>query len=212
MQKLEQLVSRHRPLKRNSALCRAGAPLQSLYAVRSGFLKSSLLHDDGREQVASFHMAGELIGMDGIGTGKHMCDVVALENGEVCEIPFSELETVSREIPALQQQFHRLMSGEIVRDYGLMLLLGSMRAEERLAAFLLNLSERFATRGYSPTRFYLRMTRDEIGSYLGLKFETVSRTFSRLQEDGLITVQNKYIEILDPGRLKALVGQNRATL
>jgi len=207
MNQLEEIVKRKRPLKRGDYLYRAGSPLQSLFAVRTGFLKSSVLHDDGREQVAGFHMMGELLGMDAIGSGKHLCDAIALERSDLCEIPFDQLERLSRDIPALQQHFHRIMSREIARDYGVMLLLGSMRAEERLAAFLLNLSQRLATRGYSPTRFNLRMTRDEIGSYLGLKLETISRAFSHFQSEGMISVRNKSIEIIDADRLRALVGR-----
>jgi len=205
--RLDTLVNRKRALKRGDYLYRAGSPLQSLFAVRTGFLKSCVLHDDGREQVAGFHMMGELLGMDAIGSGKHLSDAVALENCEVCEIPFGELENLSRDIPNLQQHFHRIMSREIARDYGVMLLLGSMRAEERLAAFLLNLSQRFAARGYSATQFILRMTREEIGSYLGLKLETVSRAFSHFQSEGIVAVQNKNIEIKEPERLRALLGQ-----
>jgi CRP/FNR family transcriptional regulator len=207
LDRLDTLVNRKRPIKRGDYLYRSGSALQSLYAVRSGFLKSCVLHDDGREQVAGFHMMGELLGMDAIGTGKHVCDAVALEDSDVCEIPFSDLEQLSRDIPALQQHFHRIMSREIARDYGVMLLLGSMRAEERLAAFLLNLSQRFAARGYSSTRFNLRMTREEIGSYLGLKLETISRAFSRFQDEGLISVQNKSIELKNVNELRALMGQ-----
>ena len=205
--RLDTIVNRKRALKRGDYLYRAGSPLQSLFAVRTGFLKSCVLHDDGREQVAGFHMMGELLGMDAIGSGKHLSDAVALENSEVCEIPFGELENLSRDIPNLQQHFHRIMSREIARDYGVMLLLGSMRAEERLAAFLLNLSQRFAARGYSATQFILRMTREEIGSYLGLKLETVSRAFSHFQSEGIVAVQNKNIEIKEPERLRALLGQ-----
>jgi CRP/FNR family transcriptional regulator, anaerobic regulatory protein len=207
LDRLDTLVNRKRPIKRGDYLYRSGSALQSLYAVRSGFLKSCVLHDDGREQVAGFHMMGELLGMDAIGTGKHVCDAVALEDSDVCEIPFNDLEQLSRDIPALQQHFHRIMSREIARDYGVMLLLGSMRAEERLAAFLLNLSQRFAARGYSSTRFNLRMTREEIGSYLGLKLETISRAFSRFQDEGLISVQNKSIELKNVNELRALMGQ-----
>lgn len=207
MQQLDEIVNRKRPLKRGDYLYRAGGALQSLYAVRTGFFKSCVMHDDGREQVAGFHMAGELLGMDGIGSGKHMCDAVSLEDSDVCEIPFGDLEKLSRDIPTLQQHFHRIMSREIARDYGVMLLLGSMRAEERLAAFLLNLSQRFAARGYSATQFILRMTREEIGSYLGLKLETVSRAFSHFQSEGIVAVQNKNIEIKEPERLRALLGQ-----
>ena len=152
--------------------------------MRSGFFKTTLVMEDGRDQVTGFHMAGDMLGMDGIGPDQHSCNAVALEDSEVCVIPFGRLEELSREIDVLQQHFHKVMSREIVREHGVMLLLGSMRAEERLAAFLLNLSQRFTSRGYSPSEFNLRMTREEIGSYLGLKLETVSRVFSKFQEDG----------------------------
>ncbi len=202
---VDQLIDRRRPVKRGEYLFRAGSSLNSLYAIRSGFMKSSVLHDDGREQVAGFHMMGDLMGMDAIGTSQHLCDAVALEDSEACEIPLKDLEALSRNIPSLQQHFHRIMSREIARDYGVMLLLGSMRAEERLAAFLLNLSQRFEARGYSPLEFNLRMTREEIGSYLGLKLETVSRTLSGFQAQGLIAVQNKHLRILKIESLRELV-------
>jgi CRP/FNR family transcriptional regulator len=203
---VDKMVNRRRPIRRGDYLYRAGADLQALYAIRTGFIKSCVLHEDGREQVAGFHMMGELLGLDAISSGHHLCDAVALEDTEVCEIPFAMLERLSREIPALQQHFHRIMSREIVRDHGVMLLLGSMRAEERLAAFLLNLSQRFATRGYSSTEYNLRMTREEIGSYLGLKLETISRVLSRFQEEGLIEVRNKYLKLIDVERLREVVG------
>jgi len=204
----DQMIDRRRQLKRGDYLYRSGTALHALYAIRSGFAKSCVLHEDGREQVAGFHMMGDLMGMDAIGTEIHLCDAVALEDSEVCEIPLSQLETLSREIPSLQQHFHRIMSREIARDYGVMLLLGSMRAEERLAVFLLNLSQRFSARGYSPTEFHLRMTREEIGSYLGLKLETVSRTLSHFQSQGIIAVQNKHLRILKIDQLQDLVGQH----
>jgi len=208
LEQVDRIVNQRRPIKRGDYLYRAGSELRSLYAVRTGFMKSCVLHDDGREQIAGFHMAGDLMGLDAIGTSKHMCDAVALEDSDVCDIPFAELERLSRDIPSLQQHFHRLMSREIVHDYGVMLLLGSMRAEERLAAFLLNLSQRFAARGYSPTEFNLRMTRQEIGSYLGLKLETISRAFSRFQEEGLIKVRQKHVKISDLKALRAVIGQH----
>src|SRR3990172_6903383 len=136
MDRLDRLINRRRSMRRGDYLYRAGSALQWLYAVRAGFFKSCVLHDDGREQVAGFHMTGELLGMDAIGSSKHLCDAVALEDSEVCEIPFADLEFLSREIPALQRNFHAIMSREIARDYGVMLLLGSMRAEERLGGFL----------------------------------------------------------------------------
>jgi CRP/FNR family transcriptional regulator len=205
MERVDRLVTSRRKLRRGTDLYRAGEPLAALFAIRSGFMKSCVLHDDGREQVAGFHMAGDVLGLDAIGGGSHTCDTVALEDTEVCEIPFSYLEQLSRELPSLQQQLHRIMSREIVRDYGVMLLLGSMSAEERLAAFLLNLSQRFAVRGYSPAEYRLRMTREEIGSYLGLKLETVSRAFSGFQDRELIEVRQKHVRILDFPGLKAVL-------
>lgn len=201
------MVSAKQTFKRGAYLYRAGEHFQSIYAVRTGFFKTATLLNDGREQVTGFHMMGEIIGMDAISTDIHPCDAIALEDSEICEIHFSQLEQLSRNIPTLQRHLHRILSREIVRDHGIMLLLGSMKAEERLAAFLLNLSQRFAARGYSSSSFNLRMTREEIGSYLGLKLETVSRTFSKFQKDGLINVQNKSIELRDLVALKAILGQ-----
>jgi CRP/FNR family transcriptional regulator len=150
-------------------------------------------------------MAGELIGLDGIGTDRHTCDAVALEDSQVCVIPYQLLEDLSRELSDLQRHFHRIMSREIVRDHGVMLLLGSMRAEERLAAFLLNLTQRLRTRGFSAHSLILRMTREEIGSYLGLKLETVSRAFSRFQDEGILQVKQRHIEVLNPEALRKMV-------
>jgi CRP/FNR family transcriptional regulator, anaerobic regulatory protein len=205
--KLDNLVTLRRVVRKGTNVYRAGAPFDALYAVRSGFFKTTVLLADGRDQVTGFSMAGELLGMDGIGTEKHTCDAVALEDSEVCVIPFSRLEEFSRELHSLQHHFHKVMSREIVRDHGVMMLLGSMRAEERLAAFLVNLSQRFTARGYSPSEFYLRMTREEIGSYLGLKLETVSRVFSKFQGEGMISVQQKHVRIIDIPRLRQLIGQ-----
>ena len=205
IERLDQLVYTRRRLKRGESLYRAGDGFGSIYAVRSGFFKSSVVLEDGRDQVTGFHMPGEILGLDGIGTEHHACGATALEDSEVCVIPFSRLEEASREIRPLQHQFHKVMSREIVRDHGVMMLLGTMRAEERLAAFLLNLSQRFVARGYSPAEFHLRMTREEIGSYLGLKLETVSRLFSAFQKDGLIDVQQKHVQIRDIEGLERLL-------
>ncbi len=205
---LDRLVSTRRMLKRGDSLYRSGDGFGSIYAVRSGFFKSRVTTDDGRDQVTGFHMPGEILGMDGIGTERHTLDAVALEDSEVCVIPFAKLEEISAEVKSLQRQFHKVMSRELVRDQGVMMLLGTMRAEERVSAFLINLSQRFLARGWSPSDFYLRMTREEIGSYLGLKLETVSRLFSRFQEEGLVSVQQKHIRILDVSGLKKIVGQD----
>jgi CRP/FNR family transcriptional regulator len=207
MRQLDQLTSIKRTYRRGDYLFRSGSKFESLYAIRTGFFKTQVLHEDGREQVTGFQMQGEIIGLDAISTDIHSCDAVALEDSEICELPFDKLEGLSRQLPTLQRHLHKILSREIVRDQGIMLLLGSMRAEERLAAFLLNLSQRFAARGYSSTAFRLRMTRQEIGSYLGLKLETVSRTLSSFQEAKLIEVKNKSIELLDLPHIRRLVGQ-----
>jgi len=200
MARMDDVVYTRKRLKRGETLYRCGESFESLYAVRSGFLKSSVVLEDGRDQVTGFHMAGEIVGMDGIGTERHAADVIALEDGEVCVIPYDHLGEFG-----LERQLHKVMSRELVRDQGVMMLLGTMRAEERLAAFLLNLSQRFVARGYSRNEFHLRMTRDEIGSYLGLSLETVSRLFSRFQADELISVQQKHIRILDTAGLRAVM-------
>ncbi|MEY2633355.1 MAG: hypothetical protein RIR00_2009 [Pseudomonadota bacterium] len=208
MVKLDDLVATRKRVKRGEHLYRAGQDFDAIYAIRSGFFKTDVLLEDGRDQVTGFQMAGELLGLDGISQEHHSCNAVALEDSEVCVIPFSRLESLSREIQTLQHHFHKVMSREIVRDHGVMMLLGTMRAEERLAAFLLNLSQRFTSRGYSHAEFYLRMTREEIGSYLGLKLETVSRAFSRFQEEGLIAVQQKHIRILNVAGLKQIMSHH----
>lgn len=208
LERLDDLVSTRRRVKRGDHLYRAGAPFDAIYAIRSGFFKTDVLLEDGRDQVTGFQMAGELLGLDGISTEHHTCNAIALEDSEICAIPFSRLESLSREIHNLQHHFHKVMSREIVRDHGVMMLLGTMRAEERLAAFLLNLSQRFTARGFSHAEFYLRMTREEIGSYLGLKLETVSRAFSKFQEEGYIAVQQKHIRILNVNGLKALMSNH----
>jgi CRP/FNR family transcriptional regulator len=205
---LDTMVSTRRSVKRGEALFHAGETFGALYAVRTGFFKTVISAADGREQVTGFQMAGELLGLDGIGTDQHTCDAVALEDSQVCMIPYTQLESLSREFTLLQHQFHKIMSREIVRDHGVMLLLGSMRAEERLAAFLLNLTQRLQARGFSASALVLRMTREEIGSYLGLKLETVSRTFSKFQDDGLLEVKQRDIRILDLAALQGLISSS----
>ncbi len=207
---LDELVGSRRKIKRQQHLYRSGEAFEAIYAIRAGSFKTDVILEDGRDQVTGFQMTGEVLGLDGISSERHSCNAIALEDSEVCVIPFSRLEELSRQVESLQHQFHKIMSREIVRDHGVMMLLGSMRAEERLAAFLLNMSQRFTARGFSPSEFHLRMTRDEIGSYLGLKLETVSRAFSRFQEDGLVAVQQKHIRILDTPGLKKLLNHHAA--
>src|SRR5262245_1611678 len=197
LESLDELVYARKKLAEGESLFHAGDAFRSLYAVRSGFFKTRVTTEDGRDQVTGFQMPGELLGIDGIGSGQHACDAVALEDAEVCVIPYSRLEEVAQRFEPLQQHFHKVMSREIVRDHSVMFMLGSMRAEEKLAGFLVNLSQRLSVRGNAPKEFVLRMTRAEIGSFLGLKLETVSRLFSRFQEDGLLAVRQKRVRITD---------------
>jgi CRP/FNR family transcriptional regulator, anaerobic regulatory protein len=205
MERVDEVVATRRKVARGDNLFRNGDKFNALYAIRTGFFKTRISAEDGRDQVTGFQMAGEIIGLDGIVSDHHTCDAVALEDAEVCVMPFDRIEELSREITSLQRHVHKIMSREIVRENGVMLLLGSMRAEERLAAFLLNLVQRLHARGFSQSELVLRMTREEIGSYLGLKLETVSRTFSKFVEEGIVEVKQRHVRILNPDALKLIV-------
>ena len=204
--RVENVVYARRRVRRGEALFNAGGQFNAVYAIRSGFFKASVLDGEGREQVTGFFMGGELVGLDGLGSGTYNASAVALEDSEVCVLPYALIEEKAREVPALQRHLNAVLAREIVRDHGVMLLLGSMRAEERLATFLLNLSKRFVRRGYSASDFHLRMTREELGSYLGLKLETVSRLFSQFQDAHLIEVQQKHVRIRDVAGLERVLG------
>ena len=203
--RIDALVGTRKKIPKGESLYLNGSPFHALFAIRTGFFKTSVTLEDGREQVTGFQMAGEIMGLDGIVSDRHTCDALALENAEVCVMPFEKMEALSREVNALQHHVHKIMSREIVREHGVMMMLGSMRAEERLAAFLLNLTTRLHARGFSRSELVLRMTREEIGSYLGLKIETVSRTFSKLVDDGILEVKQKNLRILKPDALREIV-------
>jgi CRP/FNR family transcriptional regulator len=207
LRQIDALITDRLHLRKGDTLYRAGAPFLALYAVRVGSCKTTVLGEKGHEQVAGFHMIGDIVGLDGLGTERHGGEAVALEDSEVCVLPFDRLEELARHVPPLQRNLHKVMSTEIARDHGVMLFLGSMRAEERLAVFFLNLSKRYHDRGYSATEFVLRLTREDIGSYLGLKLETISRLLSRFQAAGLIQVQGRVVKLLDLTALKQLAGQ-----
>ena len=209
--RLDELVTVRRKIKRGTTLFRNGEKFTSLYAIRTGFFKTCIASEDGRDQVTGFQMAGEVVGLDGIVNDLHTCDAVALEDAEVCIMPFERIEEFSREVTALQHHIHKILSREIVREHGVMLLLGSMRAEERLATFLLNLVQRLHARGFSQSELVLRMTREEIGSFLGLKLETVSRTFSRFVEDGVVEVKQRHVRILNTEALREIVNPRATT-
>jgi CRP/FNR family transcriptional regulator len=205
IERLDAIINRRRKLSRGDVLYRMGERFTHLYAVRLGCFKTLHTDPSGAQQITGFQMAGELLGMDAISTDRHQCEAVALEDAEVCEIPFVQLEALFRELPALQRQFHRLMSKEITREHGVMLLLGNMRAEQRMAAFLLNLSARYAARGYAANSFQLRMSRVDIGNYLGLTIESISRLLTRFKAQGLIAVNRREIVLNDCPALQKLV-------
>ena len=202
--RLDKIIGKRRRLERDEALYKMGDPFRNLYAVRFGHFKTYQINAAGEAQITGFQMAGELLGMDAISGDRHHCDAVALEDSEVCEIPFAHLEELFGEVPALLRHFHRIMSQEITREQNVMLLLGNMRAEQRFAVFLINLSARYAARGYSATRFQLRMSREDIGNYLGLTIESISRLLSRFKKLGLVQVDKREVELLEPARLKAM--------
>ena len=205
MDRLDAIMSRPRPLRRAEHLFRAGEPFRSLFAVRSGSIMVYTPCADGTEQVLGFHLPGELVGLDAIEDERHVCSAKVLETTSVCAMPYDRLQELAHDIPSLHHHFLRLMSKELARDEAMLLLLGKGNAEERLATFLLSLSTRFRDRGFSESEFNLSMSRHDIGNYLGLAVETVSRMFSRLQEEGVLTVHRKNIQIHDLSRLRAMI-------
>ncbi len=204
MSRLDEIIGRRRKVPKDTMLYRMDDAFTNLYAIRLGHFKTFQVSANGEQQITGFQMAGELLGMDAISTDRHHCDAVALEDSEVCEIPFTRLEELFGTIPILLHHFHRMMSQEITREQNVMLLLGNMRAEQRFAAFLVNLSARYAARGYSSSSFQLRMSREEIGNYLGLTIESISRLLSRFKKQNLLRVSNRNIDILQPDNLKAI--------
>jgi CRP/FNR family transcriptional regulator, anaerobic regulatory protein len=197
---LQSIICTTRKVKRGNALYRTHDPFDSIYTVRAGCFKTVITHRDGKVQVTGFQFMGETLGLDGLCTERHNCDAIALEDSEVSVIRFTVLASLCHQVSSIQHHFYRVLSGEIVRESGHMMMLGTMSAEQRVAAFLLDLSDRMKARGYSAVDFNLRMTREEMGNYLGIKLETVSRMFSKLQKQGLVDAHGKQIRIVNrPG-------------
>ena len=203
--RIERFVSARRKVKRGHSLYQVDDPFAAVYAVWKGFFKSNAYLEDGREQVTGFHMPGDLIGVDGINADRHTCNAIALEDSDVCVIPFSRFEELSNEVPRLRRQFHVMMSRGMARGQAAMLLLGSMYGDQRLASFLLNMSQRVAARGQPSSELHLCMTRLEIGSFLGLTFETVSRFLSKFHEERLISIHRRTIRILETAGLRNII-------
>lgn len=206
VERLDAIIKRSRPLHRGDHLFRGGERFRSLYVVKTGSVKTYAPSEEGGEQVLGFHLPGEIIGLDAIDKSCHACSAKVLETSAICEVPFQRFEELAASIPSLQHQMYRLLSKEIGQDADMLLLLGKKNAEERLAAFLTSMSARLSKRGLSPTDFYLSMSRHEIGSYLGLAVETVSRLFTRFQEDGLLRVDRKHVEVLNLPALEMMAG------
>ncbi|QSX35297.1 FNR family transcription factor [Shewanella avicenniae] len=206
LDQLDNIIERKKPIQKGEQIFKSGDGLKSLFAIRSGTIKSYTITEQGDEQITGFHLAGDVIGFDGIYTSKHQSFAQALETSMVCEIPFNTLDELSGTMPKLRQQIMRMMSSEIMTDQGMILLLSKKNAEERLAAFINNLATRYGERGFSPKEFRLSMTRGDIGNYLGLTVETISRLLGRFQKMNLIEVKGKYITVLDFDALKTLAG------
>lgn len=206
VERLDSIIKRSRPLHRGDHLFRGGERFRSLYVVKTGSVKTYAPSEEGGEQVLGFHLPGEIIGLDAIDKSCHACSAKVLETSAICEVPFQRFEELAAAMPSLQHQMYRLLSKEIGQDADMLLLLGKKNAEERLAAFLTSMSGRLSKRGLSATDFYLSMSRHEIGSYLGLAVETVSRLFTRFQEDGLLRVDRKHVEVLNLPALEMMAG------
>ncbi|WP_290652555.1 fumarate/nitrate reduction transcriptional regulator Fnr [Aquisalimonas sp.] len=209
---LDRIVQRRRPLARGEVLFNTGDRFDAIYAVRTGALKSMTIKEDGEEQITTFHLPGELLGLDAISFREHPSTASALDTSSLCEIPFAELEDLAERIPGLNRQLLRIMSKEIFNDQEMLHAMARRSAEERLAILLLSLSHRFARRGLSATRFRLPMARHELSNYLGLAPETMSRLFRRFVENGWISVSGKELSLEDVDALRALTGSPSAIM
>ena len=205
---LDDLVKERLRVEKGQALFQHGAPLDALFGLRTGSIKTQMIEASGQHQITGFFLPGEIVGLDGMMEGIHSSTAIAMEDSEVCVVKLDDIDEISRYVPTLQHQVRRLMSKEISRSHQVLLALGSMRSEQRLAAFLINLSQRLTALGYSSTEFIMRMSREETGNYLGLTLETVSRLFSRFARDGVIRVNQREIKILDMDALRELVGKS----
>lgn len=209
-EQLTELVKERVRVPKNQPLFIAGSPFNAIYSVRSGSMKTQLESEDGHIQITGFALPGELVGLDGIATQQHSSSAIALEDTEACVIRLDDLDRLSKTIPALQSQLRHLMGNEINRSHRMALTLGSLKSEQRVAAFILNMVDRLGKLGYSSSEFVLRMTREEIGIYLGLTLETVSRLLSRFAREGLIDVQQREVKILNRNALQALVKKDES--
>lgn len=204
LDQLDAIVRRRRPLTRSERLYRIGDPMDALYVAREGSFKTVAINSDGEEQIIGFHLPGELMGLDALGSGRHRCEAEALGPTQVCEVPIESLEEVIHAIPGLSAQILRVIGRSVARDQDHLEMLGRRQAQERIAMFLHGLSERFRVLGHPSTEFSLPMSREDIARFLGLVIETVSRGFTRLQDEGVIKVRGRQLRILDPRQLETM--------
>jgi CRP/FNR family transcriptional regulator len=207
MRKFESAIKQIRMLTRGDHLFSAGERFRGLYAVRSGSMKASTVTDSGEEQILGFFLPGDVFGMEAIDSNTHDCTAIALETSSVCELSLDRLEHLGCEITALQHQINRMYAQEIARNHAMLRMLGRKNAEQRLASFLANLSDRLAARGFSASEFNLSMSRSDIANYLGLALETVSRLLARFQEENLVAVKRRNIHLLNLPALKVVAGE-----
>jgi len=210
VKKLDNIIKRSRPLHRGDYLFRKGDKLRSLFVIKTGSVKTTFIQENGHERVVGFYLSSEMVGLDAIQKNEYICSAKVLETSAICEIPFWNLEELTANVPALQHQMYRLMSREINYEMNSILMIGKKTAEEKLAAFLLNLSARFKNRGLSATDFYLSMSRYDISNYLGLAIETVSRLFTRFQEEGLLQVERRHVKLLNVQHLEIIVSSTHS--
>ncbi|ADC71302.1 transcriptional regulator, Crp/Fnr family [Thioalkalivibrio sp. K90mix] len=203
---LDEIVQQRRPIEKGALLFNMGERFETLFAVRTGALKAVLISDDGTEQITGFAFAGDLLGLDAIHSGKHPVSAVALESTSVCAVPYAHVDDLADRLPTFRQHMMKVMSKELAQDESLHTLLGQRTAEQRLATFLVTLSERHRARGLSPERFYLPMSRADIANHLGLTQETISRLFTQLRKQGVISLRTRDLEILEPNSLRNTAG------
>lgn len=208
VERLDRIVADRRPLSRGQMLFQTDMPFKALFVVRSGAMKTVVENEDGDEQIVGFHLPGELFGLDAIDEGRHRCSAEALERTSLCEIPFDQLEDIAGKLPSLRHALFRIISREMAAEQRHLVLMSRRSARERLAIFLRSLSRRYERRGYSASGFNLSMSRYDLANYLGLAVETVSRLFTSMQEDGVLNVERKDVEILDPARLCEMAGES----
>jgi CRP/FNR family transcriptional regulator len=207
VQRFEKIVNRSRPIQAGEHLFRAGDEFRTVASVRTGCFKSYVIDHEGQEQVLGFHLPGEIIGLDAIHSCRHTANVVALDTSAICSLTFDSVSTMARHMPELQSELFRIMSQRIAE---LETIAGDLSADERIAMFLMSLSERFARRGYSDREFILAMSRRDIASFLRLATETVSRVLARFQKSGLLRVDRKQVRIRDLDGVRKIARQQAA--